>query len=140
MIHLLSDLSDPAFSGEMDSLAEAYRGSGDFHPDVSLAIANYYEKIAHEAKGDAFLHQVADRTGYGELGSTRDACVRLGTKLLRTGKTEEGRKYLWMAARYAQTMDPASPPNTCRGSSSASTASTTAAHARWAAPALGSRS
>ena len=104
MIHLLSDLADPAFSGEMDSLTEAYRGSGDFHPDVSLAFADYYGKIGEQAKRDVFLRQIADRSGYGEAGSTRDACVRLGTDLLRSGKTEEGRKYLWMAARYAQTV------------------------------------
>ena len=30
MISLLADLSDPAFSGEMDSLVEAYRGAGVF--------------------------------------------------------------------------------------------------------------
>jgi len=103
MISLLSDLSDPAFSGEMDSLAEAYRGAGDFHPDVSLAIADYYGKTGEQAaKRDVFLRQIADRIGYEE-GSTRDACVRLGAELLRSGKTEEGRKYLWMAARYAQT-------------------------------------
>lgn len=108
MISLLSELSDPAFSGEMDSLAEAYRASGDFHPDVSLAIANYYEKIGNLAKRDLFLRQIVDRMGYGEEGATRDACVRLGAELLRSGKTEEGRKYIWMAARYAQTMDPES--------------------------------
>ena len=108
MISVLSDLSDPAFSGEMDSLVEAYRGSGDFHPDISLAIANYYGKTGKPAKRDVFLRQIADRIGYGEEGATRDACVRLGTELLRSGKPEEGRRYLWMAARYAQTIDPGS--------------------------------
>src|SRR5882724_362888 len=103
MIHLLSDLSDPAFSREMDSLVEAYRESGAFHPDISLAIANYYEKTGEQAKRDVFLRNIADRTGYGEEGATRDACVRLGTELLRRGRTEEGRKYLWMAAQYAKT-------------------------------------
>ena len=102
MISLLSDLSDPAFSGQMDSLAAAYRGSGDFHPDISLAIANYYGKTGEPAKRDVFLRQIADHMGY-EGEATRDACVRLGTELLRSGKPEEGRKYLWMAARYAQT-------------------------------------
>jgi len=102
MISLLSELSDPAFSGEMDSLAEAYRGAGDFHPDVSLAIANYYGKTGEPAKRDVFLRQIADRMGY-EGGATRDACVRLGAELLRSGKTEEGRKYLWRAVRDAQT-------------------------------------
>lgn len=103
MIALLSDVSDPAFSGEMDTLAEAYRGAGDFHPDVSLAIADYYGKAGGQAaRRDVFLRQTADRPGYEE-GSTREACVRLGAELLRSGKTEEGRKYLWTAARYAQT-------------------------------------
>lgn len=107
-IWLLSDLADPAFSGEMGSLVEAYHGSGAFHPDINLAIANYYERIGERNQRDVFLRQIADRVGYGEAGSTRDACVRLGAELLRSGKTEEGRRYLWMAARYAQTMDPAS--------------------------------
>jgi hypothetical protein len=102
-IYLLSDLADPAFSGEMDSLVEAYRGAGAFHPEISLAIADYYGKIGEEAKRDVFLRQIADRIGYGEERATRDACVRLGTELLRSGKTEEGRKYLWMAALYAKT-------------------------------------
>jgi hypothetical protein len=102
LISLVSDLSDPAFSGEMDSLVEAYRGSGDFHPDISLAIANYYGKTGQPNKRDVFLRQIADHMGY-EAGATRDACVRLGTELLRSGKTEEGRKYLWRAVRDAQT-------------------------------------
>jgi hypothetical protein len=101
-IYLLSGIADPAFSGEMDSLAAAYRGAGDFHPDISLAIANYYEKTGEKAKRELFLRHIADRTGYGEEKATRDACVRLGTELLRSGKTEEGRKYLWMAALYAK--------------------------------------
>ncbi len=100
LISLVSDLSDPAFSGEMDSLVKAYRGSGDFHPDISLAIANYYGKTGEPAKRDVFLRQIADHMGY-EGGATRDACVRLGTELLRSGKTEEGRKYLWRAVRDA---------------------------------------
>lgn len=103
MIHLLSDLSDPAFSGEMDSLVEAYRGARAFHPEISLAIADYYGKTGEQVKCDVFLREIADRIGYGEEKATRDACVRLGTELLRRGKTEEGRKYLWMAARYAKT-------------------------------------
>ena len=103
MIKLLSELSDPAFSGEMDSLVEAYRGTGAFHPDISLAIADYYGKTGQQAKRDVFLRQIADSVGYGEERATRDACVRLGTELLRNGKTEEGRKYIWMAAQYAKT-------------------------------------
>jgi CubicO group peptidase (beta-lactamase class C family) len=102
MIYLLSELSDPAFSGEMDSLVEAYREAEAFHPEISLSIADYYGKTGEQAKRDVFLRHIADRIGYGEERATRDACVRLGTALLRSGKTE-GRKYLWMAARYAKT-------------------------------------
>ncbi|AGA28547.1 serine hydrolase domain-containing protein [Singulisphaera acidiphila] len=102
MISILSDLSNPAFSEEMDSLVAAYRGSGDFHPDISLAIANYYGKTGKPAKRDVFLRQIADHMGY-EGGATRDACVKLGAELLRSGKTEEGRKYLWRVVRDAQT-------------------------------------
>jgi CubicO group peptidase (beta-lactamase class C family) len=106
MICLLADLSDPDFSREMASLVKAYRGTGAFHPDISLAIADYYGKTGEQGKRDVFLRQIADRIGYGEEGATRDACVRLGSELLRSGKPEEGRRYLWMAARYAQTLDP----------------------------------
>jgi hypothetical protein len=108
MTCLLAGLSDPAFSGEMDGLVEAYRGSGAFHPDISLAIADYYGKAGDTAKRDAFLRDIADRVGYGEQGATRDACVRLGTELIRNGKTEEGRRYVWTAARSAQTVEPGS--------------------------------
>ena len=108
MVCLLAGLSDPAFSGEMDSLVEAYRGAGAFHPDISLAIADYYGKTCEQGRRDVFLRQIADRVGYGEAGATREACVRLGTELLRSGKPEEGRRYLWMAAQYAQTIDPKS--------------------------------
>jgi CubicO group peptidase (beta-lactamase class C family) len=101
LIALLSDLSDPAFLGEMDSLARAYREAGDFHPDISLAIANYYDKTGDPAKRDDFLRQTADHMGY-EGGAPRDACARLGAELLRSGKTEEGRKYLWRLVREAQ--------------------------------------
>jgi hypothetical protein len=102
MISVLSDLSDPAFSGEMDSLVEAYRGSGDFHPDISLAIANYYGRIGEPTKSAVFLRQIADYPGY-EAGATREAYVRLGAELVQSGKTEEGRRYLWRAVRDAQT-------------------------------------
>jgi hypothetical protein len=103
MISLLSGLGDPAFAGEMDSLVEAYRAAGAFHPEISLAIADYYGKTGEQAKGDVFLRQIADRIGYGEENATRDACVGLSTELLRSGKTEEGQKYLWMATLYAKT-------------------------------------
>ncbi len=102
MIYTLSDMFDPAFSGEMDSLVEDYRGSGDFHPDISLAIATYYGKAGEPAKRDQFLRQIADHMGY-EGAATRDACVRLGAEVLRSGRTEEGRNYLWRAVRDAQT-------------------------------------
>src|ERR1035437_8451872 len=87
----------------MDSLVEGYRGAGAFHPEISLAFADYYGKTGEQAKRQVFVRKIAGRTGYGEEKATRDACVRLGTALLRSGKTIEGRKYLWMAARYAKT-------------------------------------
>ena len=68
-----------------------------------MAIADYYGKTDEQPKREVFLRQIADRIGYSEEKATRDACVKLGTELLRKGKTEEGRKYLWMAAGYAKT-------------------------------------
>ena len=82
--------------------------SGAFHPDIGVAIADYYGTTGDESRRDEFLRQVADSIGLGEERATRDACVRLGTELLRTGKAKEGRRYLWMAARYAQSVDTAS--------------------------------
>ena len=108
MIRLFADLADPAFSTEMDGLAKAYRGSGAFHPDIGLAIADYFGKTGDEPKRDEFLRQIADSIGYGEEKATRDACVRLGTELLRSGNAKEGRRYLWKAARSAQSVDAAS--------------------------------
>lgn len=101
MMALISDLADPEFLAEMDSLVEAYKESCDFHPDISMAIANYYEKVDRPDRRDLFLRQVADHMGY-ETGPSREACVRLGAALLRGGKTEEGRRYLWRAVRDAQ--------------------------------------
>lgn len=104
LIHLLFGLGDPAFIREMDGLAAAYREARDFHPDISLAIAEYYGKTGEPSRREALLREIADRVGYGEQGATRDACVAFGTALLRSGKTEEGRRYVWRAAGYAKTV------------------------------------
>lgn len=107
-LQLLSERADPAFSKEMSRQVEAYSGIGAFQPDISMAIASYYEKRSDPKKRDVFLRQIADSIGYGEAGSTRDACIRLGTDLIRNGKIDEGRAYLWKAAHYAQTLAPQS--------------------------------
>jgi CubicO group peptidase (beta-lactamase class C family) len=103
LIHLLAELGDPAFSEQMDSLANAYRQTGDFHPEISLAIAEYYGKTGASSRREEVLRDIAEREGYGEARSTREACVALGTALLRRGRTAEGRAYLWKAAGYAKT-------------------------------------
>lgn len=82
-----------------------------------IGVANYYEKTGEAAKRDALLGRIADRVGYGEAGSTRDACIRLGTELLRAGKTQEGRRYLWMRTGAG----PSQPRRGMRGISSAPT-------------------
>jgi len=102
MIYLLSELSDTSLDKEMDQLVQAFDGSGDFHPEVELSIANYYEKAGEQNKYLSRLHQIADRLGYGEEQATREACVGLGTSLLRKGQVEAGRKYLWMAVQYGK--------------------------------------
>jgi len=43
LIYLLSELSDPSLDQEMESLVKAFDASGDFHPDIELAIANFYQ-------------------------------------------------------------------------------------------------
>jgi hypothetical protein len=101
MIYLLSGLSDPSLDQEMEKLVKAFDESGDFHPDIELAIANYYNRAGVQDKYLARLHRIADRPGYGEEKSTREACVQLGTALLENGQ-EVGRKYLWMAVQYGQ--------------------------------------
>lgn len=101
-ISLVSELGDPAVSTAMDTLADAYRSAGAFHPEVSLAIAEYYGKTGVPAKRTVLLRDIADRAGYGEEKATREACVQLGTDLLRSGKTEEGRQYVWLAARHSR--------------------------------------
>jgi hypothetical protein len=75
--------------------------SGDFHPEVELAIANYYKKANARDKYLARLHRIVDRPGYGEEQSTREACVQPGTALLEKEQFA-GRKYLWMAVQYGQ--------------------------------------
>jgi CubicO group peptidase (beta-lactamase class C family) len=101
LIYLLSQISDPSFDPAMERLVQAYDASGDFHPEVDLAIADFYKRAGDEARHLARLHRIADRPGYGEEQSTREACARLGTALLEKGQPT-GRKYLWMAAQYGQ--------------------------------------
>jgi CubicO group peptidase (beta-lactamase class C family) len=103
MIYLLSELSDTSLDKEMDQLVQAFDGSGDFHPEVELSIAKYYEKTGEQIKYLSRLHQITDRLGYGEEQATREACVRLGTSLLRKGQVEAGWAYLWMAVQYGKT-------------------------------------
>ena len=101
LIYLLSRLSAPSLDQEMEKLVKAFDESGDFHPEVEFAIANYYKRAGAGDKYLARLHQIADRPGYGEEQSTREACVQLGTALLEK-RQEAGRKYLWMAVQYGQ--------------------------------------
>ncbi len=101
LIYLLSELADPSLDQEMENLVKAHEESGDFHPDVELAIANYYKRAGAEGQYLAWLHRIADRPGYGEEKATREACVQLGTALLEKGQ-EAGRRYLWMAVEYGQ--------------------------------------
>lgn len=102
MIYVLSELSDSSFDKEMEQLVKAFDESGDFHPEIELAIANYYKKVGERDKYLSRLHQIADRPGYGEQYATREACVGLGSSLLRKGQVEAGRKYLWMAVQYGK--------------------------------------
>ncbi len=99
LIYLLSEISDPSFDPETEKLVRAYDASGDFHPEVELAIASFYKRTGAEEKYLARLHRIADRPGYGEQSSTQEACIQLGTALLKKGQ-QEGRKYLWMAVQY----------------------------------------
>jgi CubicO group peptidase (beta-lactamase class C family) len=101
LLSVLAEQADPELAGEFDSLVEAYWSSGDYHPDISLAIANYYEKTGETAKQHDFLRQVADRPGY-EAGASREARTKLGAALLKNGNREEGRKYLWSVVRDAK--------------------------------------
>jgi CubicO group peptidase (beta-lactamase class C family) len=101
LIYVLSERSDPSLDKQMETLAKAYDESRDFHPEVDLAIAVYHKRAGQHDGYIARLHRIADRPGYGEELATRDACTQLGTALLDQGQLA-GRKYLWMAAQYAQ--------------------------------------
>jgi len=101
MIYLLSELSDPSFDGEMEQLVKAFDASGDFQPEVELGIAKFYKRAGAQDKYLARLHRIADRHGYGEEASTREACVELGTALVKKSQVT-GRKYFWMATQYGQ--------------------------------------
>ena len=101
LIYLLSQLAAPSLDQEMEKLVKAFDDSGDFHPEVELAIANHYKRANAGDKCLVRLHRIVDRPGYGEEQSTREACVQLGTALLQQGQ-DAGRKYLWMAVQYGQ--------------------------------------
>jgi CubicO group peptidase (beta-lactamase class C family) len=89
LIWLLADIGDPGSSNQMNDLVAAHDESSAFHPDIILAIANYYQKLGDLKQCDQFLRQIADSIGWGEQGSTRDACIRLGTQYLRAGGAAE---------------------------------------------------
>lgn len=101
MIYILSALALPSLDQEMEMTVKAYDESGDFHPDIELAIASWYGRAGVREKYLARLHRIVDRPGYGEEQTTREACVQLGTALLENGQ-ELGRRYLWMAVQYGQ--------------------------------------
>jgi CubicO group peptidase (beta-lactamase class C family) len=100
-IYLLATLSFPSLDQEMETAVKAYDESGDFHPDIELAIAGWYKRAGAREKYLSRLRRIADRPGYGEEQTAREACVQLGTTLLENGQ-ELGRKYLWMAIQYGQ--------------------------------------
>lgn len=101
LVYLLAQLAHPSLDSRMQQAVKAYDASGDFHPEVDLAIANDYKRSGNQAQYLARLRRIADKPGYGEEQSTRDACTQLGTALLDSGQ-ELGRKYLWMAVQYGQ--------------------------------------
>ena len=101
LIYVLSEASDPSLDEEMEMLVKAYEESRDFHPEVDLAIANYHKRAGDSNRYLSRLHRIADRPGYSDERSTRDACIQLGAALLDQGQAE-GRKYLWMAVQYGQ--------------------------------------
>ena len=45
----------------MDCLVEVYRVSGAFHPDISLAIADYYGKTGDDANGIRRVRNAAEK-------------------------------------------------------------------------------
>ncbi len=101
LIYLVSAVADPSLDRDMEDLVKAFDASGDFHPDIELAIASFYKRVGAQDQYIARLHRIADRPGYGEESSTREACVQLGTALLEK-RVEGGRRYLWMAVEYGQ--------------------------------------
>ena len=88
-----------AYGDQVATMAGAYRSSSRFHPDLSLAIANYYLQVGDDKHYVEWLQNVVQRSGYGEESSTRQACVDLGTKLLKQGLEADGRSLLWKAAQ-----------------------------------------
>jgi CubicO group peptidase (beta-lactamase class C family) len=102
LIGAVAATGEAVFTDQMSSLARAYRASGLFHPDITLAIADYYEQIGNVGLSSAWLSDSVQRFGYGEEASTRQACVELGMDLLKQGKADEGRVYLWKAAQYGR--------------------------------------
>src|SRR5216684_8208751 len=57
MIYLLSELSDPSLDQEMEKLVKAFDESEDFHPEIELAMANYYKRAGAPDKYLARLHR-----------------------------------------------------------------------------------
>ena len=66
LIGAVAATGDAVFTEQMNSLARAYRESGVFHPDVTLAIGDYYEQIGNVSLSLAWWSDSVQRFGYGE--------------------------------------------------------------------------
>jgi CubicO group peptidase (beta-lactamase class C family) len=105
LLTALTATSSPAFRKQVHAMTEAYRNSARFHPDLSLAIANYYRDIGEQQEYLSNLQDAVTRRGYGEEASARQACVDLGLLRIRAGFEQDGRALLWRAAQDARAVE-----------------------------------
>ena len=105
LLGALTSTKEKDFSGPVRAMSRAYRESALFHPDVSFGIADYYGRIGEGEQSTEWLRAMVQRSGYGEEGTMRRACVERGSQLLRSGQISEGRQLLWKAAQYGRTTE-----------------------------------
>src|SRR5262249_13614823 len=99
---LLSELSGKKLEHAATQFILSYDASGDFHPEILLSIARYYERnhLPHHAL--QYYHRLADTPGFEEQSAKIEACTCLGEYYRQRQNFELARECLWKAIIYTR--------------------------------------
>lgn len=102
LIHLLSLLGGKPLEKAAETFIPAYDASGEFHSEVLLSIARYYEGRGLTEKALTYYHKLGDTPGFEEQGSKIEACSILGRLYAQRRDLERARAYLWKEMIYTR--------------------------------------